>query len=199
LVESTAYPVRKNLVLPVEPIKPLPAGVAPVPVTLQFIAEDRLGNKFTKESTGPCNREHKIWLENRQRFDEEAKRSCLFTAVDAVENKQTLNFEITAKSYLSAAGEQATLLSFLTLIPTWPDMHHEITIVATTPCGKTYKYVMEDGVVRINWWPLVIAAPFKPILWDFDAVVENMYRSAFIKMQNDGVLPKDKPFIRPAQ
>ncbi len=44
-------------------------------------------------------------------------------------------------------------------------------------------------------------APFKPATSDFNAVVENMYMTAFIKMQNDGVLPKDKPLghLSPAE
>ena len=195
-LSSGCIAIRKDLVPMAEPVKPLPAGVSAVPVTLQFTVKDRNGNRFTGESQGLFGCEHKVWEAHRRRFDEEAKESGLFTVVGATENKQAVDFQITAKQYMSFWGDVAVTLSVEGLSPTWPDVHQEVLIVVRTSGGKTFRYDMKDELVQINWLPLMIAAPFKPAISDYNAVVRNLYRSAFLKMQEDGVLPKDKPLAQ---
>lgn len=92
-------------------------------------------------------------------------------------------------------GAFATQLSMFGFIPSWPDVYLEVMALVQTPDGKTFSYEIKDGLVQINFLPLIIVAPFKPATSDYNEVVRNLYRTLFHKMQDDGVLPREKPMV----
>ena len=180
--------VRKDLIPKAEPIKPLSANVQPARVVLEFVLDGNNGGVATEKSG--IWEGHKIWEWHANVFKEKAKTSGLISLIEPVEDKQATTLKVRAKIYMSQAGQIATAISMMTLIPTWPDLHYEIYATAITPEGKSFNYDLRDELRQINFLPLIIVAPFKPSTPDVETVAKNLYSTLFIKMQGDGVLPR---------
>lgn len=84
----------------------------------------------------------------------------------------------------SPAGTVITLLSLGT-IPAWTntDLRLEARVWRRT---ASHDYMLRESYTNIVWWPLILAAPFKPYVAQ-DDVQDNMYRTLVLKMKNDGI------------
>lgn len=101
------------------------------------------------------------------------------TAADA-------DITIDANLYYEPAsfGPVIALLSLGTIPGVGTD---EINIEASAWRGsKRTDYKLYESYTNIIWWPLIVAAPFKPFIAK-DVVLDNMLRTLVLRMKSDGV------------
>jgi len=77
----------------------------------------------------------------------------------------------------------------LTAIPVWVSDNWKLEAEVTTPEGAPRDYVLKDGMVTVQWLPMLLALPFATP-WDTaDDVIKNMGRQLLREMVKDGLLP----------
>ncbi len=166
--------------------------VGSLPPPAAAAQKPRAGYEFRSTvNMGSKNPAHEnLRAKQETEFAELLRESGYFATIEKGSGKDVnITVELVENGNPAAiAGAVVTGLSLYT-IPSWATVNLEATCRVTTADGRAREYKVSDSATLVQWLPMMVVFPFKPIS-EIEDLRKNMYRNLIVKMQQDGILPR---------
>ena len=176
--------VFKHHDLPEVQSLPGPAPEAKRPTaTYEFTSAVEIGTRR------PNHENVRVKLENE--FIEVLRESGYFATLEKGSGGKDLDIRV---ELLNSGDPAALIPAFITgfslyVIPSWATDNFEVSCKVSTADGQTREYKLKDSTTLVQWLPMIVVFPFKPITGVAE-LRKKIYKNLIIKMQEDGILPK---------